>query len=268
MAGERLTIQVLGSPQDDGHVRLTELIRQLELVNSALANTERIVTGREQRSIYFRVVDASHKSPVTIVLEPSRPKAGGSTASKRIVSSFLTNLRQIKRGRVDESVDLQALESYRNLTTLLEKNVRSLSISNGRSKKPVEIDHRFRRRLDKIIGPDDVSLGSIDGRLEWLNIHNQNQFHIYPTIGPRKVACYFPHELRQKVIGAIDRYVTVFGKLRYKQRDPFAYAVDVIDVTALPEYEDLPTLGSLRGIAPDATGEMSAADFIRTLRDE
>jgi hypothetical protein len=267
MAGQRITLQLEGSPTDEGHLRLGELIKQLELVRSALKQTERIVTKTEDRLLYYKVVDLSHSSPLTCVLEatPVKPEIKPQIAT-RTVTAFFRNIRQIgRRGRVPSNVDLPALEAYRDLGSLLEKNISGFKIIN--SNFSVEIDERFKSRVTEIIGPDELAEGSLTGMLEWLNIHNTNVFHVYPVIGPKKVNCVFPQKLRETVISAIDRHVRVFGELRYKRRDNFPYAMNVSDIEILPTDDELPTLYDLRGIAPHATGDMNSVEFVRSIRD-
>lgn len=267
MTTERITIQLQGSAEDGGHLRLTDLIQQLEAVRTALKHTERLVTGTEERTLYYRVVDLSHNSPATVVLEPVlvKPQLEARIVS-RTVTSFFRNLRQISnKGRVPSKVDVPALESYKALGTLLSKNVSRIKLANGHSS--IEINKPFQDKVAKIIGDDEIVEGSLTGVLEWLNIHNNsNTFHVYPISGLKKVNCHFPAEMRGTVIRGIDRNVTVYGELRYKQRDNFAYAVNVREIEIHPDESDLPTLASLRGMSVNQTG-LSAADFIRSLRD-
>lgn len=267
MAGQRITLQLQGAINDEGHLRLGELIEQLKLVSAALKQTERLVTKTEERLLYYKVVDLSHSSPVTVVLEasPIKPEIKPQIAT-RTVSTFFRNIRQIgKRGRVPSNVDLPALEAYRDLGALLEKNISNFKIIN--SNFSVDIDEQFKHRVTEIIGPDELAEGSITGMLEWLNLHNTNIFHIYPVIGPKKVNCNFPQKLRETVISAIDKHIRAFGELRYKQRDNFPYAMSVSDIEILPTDDELPTLYDLRGIAPHATGDMDSAEFVRSIRD-
>ncbi len=43
MSEDKITIQLEGSADDSGHLRLNELVKQLELVASALKHTEQSV---------------------------------------------------------------------------------------------------------------------------------------------------------------------------------------------------------------------------------
>lgn len=269
MAGNRITLQIEGSPEDKGHPRLADLIKQLEIFQKALAQTERMVTGNEEREVYYRVVDLSHQSPATFVLEgvTLKPKSD-KTLPAKTNSTFLKVLRQIKRGSVSEDVDASTLVCYKELTSpIIKNNLSKVNIKNGRG-KPIELDTKFRDKIEKIIGDDELMAGSATGRLEWLNIHNKNLFNIYPVIGASKIVCKFPTSLRPTVIEAIDKDVVVFGILRYRQRDKFPYSMDVKEIEIMPFYEEEPTLWSLRGVAPNATGELTANDFVRQLRDE
>jgi hypothetical protein len=172
MTTQRITIQLQGSDEDGGHVRLTDLIQQLEAVRTALKHTERLVTGTEERALYYRVVDLSHNSPATIVLEAvlTKPQLRASIPL-RTVNSFFRNLRQISnKGRVPSKVDVPALESYQALGSGLDKNIRHIKITNDSAS--IEINEPFQDKVAEIIGPDEFVEGSLTGMLEWLNIHN------------------------------------------------------------------------------------------------
>ena len=266
MAGQNITIQLEGSKDDNGHVRLSELIQQLEFVRSALRQTERLVTGKDEKLLYYKVVDLSHNSPVTVVLEatPIKKEIKPQIAT-RTVSTFFRNLQWIQeKSQVPSRVDLQALESYRALGSMLDKNVSDIKIIN--SNRVFDINENFTEKVIDIIGPDEIIEGSMSGMLEWINLHNTHTFHIYPEVGPKKLNCNFHKELRPTVISAIDKHVRVYGELRYKKRDKYPYAINVKEIETLPDENELPTLASLRGIAVNQTG-MDANGLIRWLRD-
>ncbi len=263
----RVTVTIQGSPQDNGRVRLSEFIKQLEAVKSSLKQTERLITESDESKLYYQIVELTYASPAKVVIEPVSIAPQTIGLGDKTVKQYATNLRQVARGRRPAKADLAALQSYQNLTSMLRQHVGKVTIKDGG--KPIQIDSKFTNKIVKIIGPDELAEGSVYGTLEWLNIHrNINRFHIYPTVGPDKLDCYFESDIKPKVIAAIDKYVQVMGQLRYKHLEKFPYAMDVADIEPLPPENELPTLYDLRGIAPEATGDLSAADFIRKLRDE
>ena len=104
--------------------------------------------------------------------------------------------------------------------------------------------------------------------LEQINIHDgANVFSIYPEIGPSRVQCHFGPSLFDKAISAVGERVSVSGTFKYKPEENFPYAVDVDDIDIYPREDELPTFDDLRGIAPDATGDILSEDFIAVRRD-
>lgn len=281
MADNRVIIELTGTLQDDGHVRLGSFIAQLEAVKSALKQTERTLTGDEESSVYYRVVDLRHSSPATVVLEAVSSTAIDALAppqgAKRVrnrsngdhsgatVRSFFRTLQQIRHKQTPPHADLQALESYRNLTTALGKTVAGVRIIN--TQESVSIDDSFRNAIDDIIGPDELLTGSVIGMLERVNLHNTARFDIFPTIGAKQVACDFKASLRASVIAALGQYVCVRGILRYKKLQDFPYAINADEIDILPSDEDLPTIFDVRGMAPDLTGDLTAEEFLKGIRD-
>ena len=265
---QRITIRIKGSDIDAGHVRLSDFVEQLEAIREALRQTERLLTGAAEASVYYRIVDLKHDSPATVVLEPVRKKGSPLPRTARVGDTLVASLRSLKAERNPPvSADLVALESYREIAAPMQHNVQQVEVETS-PHKIVSIDRSFSESVDKVIGPDKISMGSVSGRLEKVNIHNVNRFDIFPTVGPQRVTCTFEERLRPKIREALDNYVTVYGRLRYKEWDPFPYAIRVRDIDIHEDASTLPSLNDLHGISPDATGEMSSEDFVRTMRDE
>lgn len=277
MAANRITFKLFPGAGDE-HVRLQDFIHQLDSFRVALQKTERFLSGHESQ-VQYRIVGLRHNSPPVIVVEAFSPSENTPVQPQQVVSSFIGSIKQIRSAAKKkpkdkgQSVvsdrpcfDLATLEAYMDITSTLEKGISRIDIKN--TKQRVTIDQGFKSEVVKMIGPDRKAMGSLSGRLEKINLHNAAQFHIYPAIGPSKVVCDFPCSLKDEVKKSLDEYVTVFGSVRYKKWSKFPYAIDVDRIQAHPPVKDLPTLESLRGINPGATGELSSEDFIRRLRDE
>jgi hypothetical protein len=265
----RITVTVEGSPVDRGHVRLQDFINKLTVVRSALQQTERQITG-DDPTTYWRVVNLSHHSPAKVTLEEVFVPQEGEPLDPpaHVVDEFIRNLSAIsKRAKLpeEEPRDLSVLESYLDLATVSENNVSRLMLQSGNKK--VEISQKFKNNVQRIIGPDELLAGSVNGVLEAINIHNTFKFNIYPIVGPTKVACTFKLELKAAVIAAIGKYVNVAGTLRYKHWAQFPHAIDADEIEVYPDDSSLPTLSDLRGIAPNATGDLKSHEFIESLRD-
>lgn len=279
-AENRITVQLQGSREDDWHVTLSAFLSQLEAIKAALKQSERLVSGEDETSVYYRIVDLRHSSPATIVLEAvsrsnlpqqevKKKKARPSHRtdySQATVRQFFHSLKAIReRKERPARADLQMLEAFRNLAAPLDKRVSDLKISD--SEGSVDIDRAFQSAIDEIIGPDELVEGVVTGTLEKLNLHNTTRFDIFPPIGPKQVTCDFGPTLRESVIRAVDQYVRVGGKLRYKRLEDFPYAINVDSIEVLPPDDELPTLFDIKGMAPDLTGGKTPYDFLEEIRD-
>ena len=124
------------------------------------------------------------------------------------------------------------------------------------------------RSIDRLLGPESIQTGSISGKLDAINVHNKvNKFYLYPAIGPKKVMCRFPENMVREAIGAIQGHIEVTGTFKYRRRDFFPYEIEVDKFQLFPPISELPSLMSLRGIAPDATGGLDSVAFVRERRD-
>jgi hypothetical protein len=262
----RITVQLKGSLSDDYHVRLSEFLTQLNALQQALANTETVISGSPKPSLYYRIIDLTHSSPSTVIVE-AKSYNPDNDLSTDVVNKFFGGLRQIQEtGQISDDFDRPTLEAYKGLSATLRKHITEIKLSNGENQ--FEITRRLEARIDHILGDEIIVEGSIEGMLEAINLHNNaNKFHLFPSVGPQKVACHFPDALQPEAIAAIKRYVFVSGQVKYQRRGFFPHEVEVSTMEVYPQESDLPTLGSLRGIAPNATGKLDSVAFIRSLRN-
>jgi hypothetical protein len=71
-----------------------------------------------------------------------------------------------------------------------------------------------------------------------------------------------------KAIASVNKMVRVTGARHFKENASFPYAIDVSDFEPLMPDSQLAKLSQLRGVAPNATGNMKSEDFVRQLRDD
>lgn len=260
-----IAIQFAGDCED---LRLDDFLDEMQKVKAALRETERFVSGREP-SLYLRIKGLHKSSPAKVILE-AVSEADDDRADPRyasyVVRTLATNLRIIsKKRRLPTKIDVPVLDSYREMTAPIERHKLDVEIRVGNN--AILINKRFREILDSIAGEDEFSYGSVSGKIEAINLHERNRrFIIFPVIGPSRVVGTFRSRDRKRFAEAVDRYVTVYGRLRYKTWDKFPYAINADSITVHDAAS--PGLDALRGIAPDATGGLSSQEFVDRLNDE
>lgn len=182
MPAEKLTIQVEGAKEEGGNVRLADFVDQLEAIKAALRYSDQLAGVKA----YYRVVDLRHKSPATIVLERVVETPADSREAGRVGAGgprdLLAGLREVRavraqpaKGREQEQAsrpeqpprppvtDFEKAETYRAIAETVNVRVNRLILRSSR--QSVTIDQAFRKKLETAIGPDEVQIGSVAGRL-------------------------------------------------------------------------------------------------------
>jgi len=223
--------------------------------------------------IDWQVVDLSHSSPATVVIEPVFPAELTSQENIRdrrgeVVSGFFGYMHALaSRNEAPEELDRATLGAFKELIAPVNHGRIRTSLSNGA--QSMDVVGSVEAVIEAILAPRALATGSVQGRLEFINIHGgRNVFRVYPVVGPDLVECAFPEELLNAARVAVGSDVRVFGQVTYLMRDPFPHSIHVARIEVIPDDAELPSLLDIRGMAPDATGILLSEDFVRELRAE
>src|SRR4051794_30356534 len=253
-----ITVQIRGTEGDD-RLRLGDFIDQLNALEGALRQTERLMYG-EAGNVYYKITELRQASPAVVSIE-ARPVSESEDRTASLVGRFLSYVELLDAGDpLPPEMDLTALESFKNLAPTRKRHVSEFVVQNGHFAR--RLDKGFRTRVDAAIGPDIVSEGDVVGALEMINLHNEPRFAVFTTIRSRKVTCNFAPELKPQVIAALDRYVRIGGTFHLKHWNPYPHerGVRTIDVF-LPE-EALPQIEGRAGGKPRIVGDATPGKFV------
>ncbi len=270
MKKNRITIQFVGSAFDQKDVRLEDFIDQLSRIKKALNEAEMSLSGLETATIDYKIVGLRHHSPSTVVLEPiqlnGRPPV---VELPEVPIYFAAELQSIKRdAKLLRAPDLSRLEAYMGIgmRSIRRRNSVIDGVKISVQGKTVTIDQKFKENLSVIVGPDEVSEGSISGMLEALNIHNTNRFTLYPSIGPGSVKGTFPAHLRPQIKQGLECFVTISGSLKFKAWSELPHAIFAEAIDIHEPDSDLPKLAEMRGAFSGIIGDSNSAEFVDGLR--
>lgn len=266
MAGMKITIEMKGMLADEGQVRAEDFIAQIEAFIEALKQTDRIVSRKEKPTAFYRIVDLSQHSPSKVTFGIF-PFDSVEDYSDELGNMFLRTLGNIgQEGEIPPDFDYEALEAYKEIAKKVDKSLSQLIVSSNGYRCDITPDYTSRIQL--IQGPDEVAQGSLSGRIEAINFHSPPyRFTLYPIVGPARVRCNFPPKKKNDAISAIDKYVTVFGTMKYRHKSTYPYEIDVDYIESPPPTETLPNLSELKGIAPDLTQGLTSEEYVRKNRD-
>ena len=230
-----------------------DCFRQLERESDLQARIEYRITGLEVGSAGLEV-DALSPGDLD-------------RSAESLARDFEIGFHALEDGNIlRASFERRTQEAFVGLLKSLRHNVRRIEFEGSRSYRLGRQDAgqtiSEKRRSASV-------LDSVSGKIEAMNIHSEPaRFYLYPVSGPARVRCIFnPAVLMEDVRTAINRHTTVHGLLDYESGEPFAVEVVVDRVEVHPPDDQLPTLASLFGSAPDFTGGVGCVAFVRELRD-
>lgn len=261
-----ITIKLEGPTSQDGHVLLNDLVDELRLLQASLNSIDRIVDEKGETALTYRVVNASHSSPLMLELEPT-PKKQIKNSHERIERTharFFQEIGAIQRGAPPSNdVDNATLSNLKRMVD--NPGIQAISIKNGHY--DVSLDKTFKLNLQRLLRDQDCSQGTLIGKLEALNFHGKsNLFWIYPTIGANKVLCHFPPGQEDKVTKALQHFIEAKGTKFFRVNSPFPYRMEVEDFETVLDSPD-ENLMELRGIAK-GQGAIDSGELIKFARDE
>lgn len=265
MPRKTITIAFVGHPSEDGNVRLGDFVGRLSYFSAAMTRADRLVSGSRSPTFYFRIVELKHTSPATIIVE-AYPKDPNIDFRDQATDEVFSVMQKVKENSLYRPTDYDLLENIRRLVAPIGVSLNSLKLTS--EKHDIQITEEFKAKIDLTMAPEDTYPGFIRGALEYINIHGGKKvFRIYPEIGPSKVICYFPDELKDIAIGAVGQFIDVHGIMHYKSVSTFPHQIDVKKLEVLPNEDELPSIFDLRGIAPNLTGGLTSEDFAQGLKD-
>ena len=271
-ADNSITLSVEGLESEGGHVRLDEFLKQLDNLLLTLNGIDRIVGETASPTLYYRVIKASHNSPLTFTFEPVvKPTVKLKIPRQEHIHSrherFFTEIDAIRANKpVSPEIDESILEHLSGLASGLGSTFKAATISNGAAR--VEVDKVLEMGIRRLLNEDDVSYGTAEGTLDALNIHDTNRrFWIYPQLGPRRIRCDFLPGEKDRLREAVGNYVRVEGVKYFRANNPFPVRIAVREFKILTNDEGV-SLIQIGGAAEKATHGIGAVEFVRTIRDE
>jgi len=143
----------------------------------------------------------------------------------------------------------RALELATSLSTVLPASAAPIRTHNGSGE--VEITKAAGLHARRILDQPYVSeIGTVEGRMETLNVHGRRQFVIFDELTAARIECQFGHRVASAAIAAgIERRVAVTGEIRSRE---WGEIISVIVASGgfevLPLDDDLPTSDAVLGI--------------------
>lgn len=265
MSSSRFKITIKGEDADDS-IRLGDLIDQLNAVKSTLNQIDTAVSGQRSPILYYRVTSITMNSPATFVVEAVTKEKAPRLHARKVVSKLNRDLKTVISGKRPKEADLDLLESYGALVQPMRRHLAQVSLQFDDGS--MDLPRNLGMKVDEILGPDQIEMGSVIGSLDLIDVHNRrNVFKVYPIVGPSSIKCHFSDGMLAQAVAGIKNFVRITGELHFKKAEKFPHLIKVSKIDVLPERTDTSLLSGLRGIAAGSLKGMSSTDYVEKVRN-
>ncbi|MEE9443510.1 MAG: hypothetical protein V3V99_12670 [candidate division Zixibacteria bacterium] len=265
MSENKLKFTIRSRKNDGDRLRLDDFAEELSHIYKILVRMDKLVSRKRQPTMFFQITNLEYSSPATVEVA-AIPEEPSIDYTKAVGVKFIKGIGDIQRGEIPEDFDDSLVNDFRKLGSSINKEVASIDVAFDNER--VNISRHLDEFIGDVLGGDYFAEGSITGMLEQINIHGgKNEFRVYPVAGPVSIKCKFSDDVKGDAVKSLDRHITIYGRLGYRPRAKFPHCAEVNRIEIHPPDNKLPSFADLRGVAPDATGDLSSEDFIRRLRD-
>jgi hypothetical protein len=193
--------------------------------------------------------------------------------SRQVADSFVHGFGTLeKQGRSPEFFTYYGLDRAEKMTRVIgTQGARAIVAQVLEEEAEVEITETSVRNLRELIPESYKAMGSVDGTLEAISIHNRTKpiFVVYESMFGKAVTCRFSGlDIMGKVKESLGKRVRVRGMISRNSRSeprqvmlftPHDLQVYGDDLKILP-------FKSLGGSDPDFTGDLTTEEFIKEIR--
>lgn len=264
----QITLKMEGTENEEGFVTLSDFMDRLSALKESLDAVDRAITDERRTTLYYRIVDVSKNSPLSIVIEPVKKRACSQRDSRAQIQNthhqFFDTLATIKRGEIPAAhFNSPQIEALQRLVGNRDGKFSSLEIKNNTS--VITVDKQLEDAVTNLSNLKEYSQGSVEGRLETINLHGKTKrFIVYPFTGPTKVSCEIPKRLIESAKLALDKRVIVRGKKHYHPFDDFPHFIEADEIEII-DSEPL-DIHSTRGVI--GTGNLTSVELLGDMRDD
>lgn len=216
-----------------------------------LQEVEAKLTTVSKSRIRWVVSELSKRSPATVVLEGRATNGTVSPSTiQEVAGATASGLKALQEGAAwPPHFTEEALEKAKRLGDLIGDRVSELSVRDGDA--PVTVTRQVSVNVDELIAPRLRSLGTVEGRLEAINIHATTPYAtVYDMLNGHPVRAHFGRRMLSQVTAVFGKRVAVFGDIQSRPTGE-RYSITIRRIEALPDQADLPDPGQARGILRD-----------------
>jgi len=190
--------------------------------------------------------------------------------SPDVAQSLVDGLENVEvHGTSPPYLSQGGLEKMNRLLGLLERNgAKGFTAGIPGIDREVRVGKKAVKNIAKLLPEKRSEIGSIEGRIEAINIHGKSRFVVYDSITKKGVTCRVddsPSVSIDDIKDALGRKVCVSGVVSLNERSEVV-SVRAQGLRVFRMASELPKASDLTGSDPHFTGDQSTEEYIRSIR--
>ena len=234
----------------DGQVTLQRLVGAAKVWTDLLREVGRAVVGATERDAVRYVVTEAKGGSLTLGVSPQPGNENVSAeAMLRIAPAVTSGIRLLEQSaeRPENFTDV-ALQRLRELALLADPETPEVRVGNGAG-SGVPLSKRLVQHVEKVLTPEFVSIGTVEGRLEGLINLGRSRFIIVDPLTEKQISCYYTKNFEWKLaLKLFGTRVAATGHIRSRvSGEKISMEVTHLQPLLQPE-EELPSAHDVLGI--------------------
>lgn len=257
-----ITLRLVGEPEDIPAPAFLEAIHRFLNI---LDEIDVELSARPRGSLRWRVAQLSSSIP-TITLAPESI-VEDLDVSADVIKTAVDGLETIEKETVrPQHFSDAALDNAARLVAVIGRGINRIAVSTT-DRPEIRITQHLAANVDEVIRGVEKALGTIEGTIEMVTIHERRQFNLYEALTHQAVACYFQSEMFESVKEALGKRVGVYGEIRTTRTGEIR-SITAKEISVFPSREDLPQTDDIVGILPEITHGLDIEDYIERIHGE
>jgi hypothetical protein len=266
----RLRLRIQGEP---GEIALANFAGILTRASLILGDLDSAISENPKGSLRWYIADLKIGSAEALIESRAiAPEVDAERISTMVGTNFVNGLevidREVQMPPYFSAQDLGRVKAIAGLLRTTGSDGLEAAHLNGAatplSKTILKQDAAS--KVTAILKTRFKSIGSVVGKLEVISVHGPPRFNVYDAVTHKAVSCHFEPERLEDIAAALGRRVVVTGVVhRNAHGEPLK--VEKPELRILSSTDEPPSVRDLIGLVPDLTGDLSAEEYVRKLRN-
>lgn len=236
------------------------LVKSLEDIQRLLRHVDYAIYGRSSRTAW--AVHSLRSSAPTLTLTPKHE-------DRQAVEVVGEGLRIVTEGtdQPPQHFTEPVLEDLKKMRRLFrgEDRARSMSVLMD-DENTAMIGDDIAEKVDRVLAAGYHNLGSLQGRLDAINVHRNPTATIWDRVSGAPVRCSFPREETDRIKELLEQPVTVTGDIHYFSNGTPRSVSNVVEIDGLATADKYPKKAGFGAIPDRRVQEIGVTEWLAQVR--